>query len=85
MVHAAGRDQLFRYYRIEGGNVDSLFDAFPTQLRPLTPCHHAAFQSLESWLTRDTPPPPSATIPRPADATPADLVTSCPLTAPRDS
>jgi hypothetical protein len=76
MVHAAGRDKLFRYYRVEGGNhVDSLFDTFPDQLRPLTPCHRSAFVALESWLGHGATPPPSATLPRP----PGDLVTTCPL------
>ena len=76
LVHQAGRDRLFRYYRIEGGtHVDSLFDAFPDRLRPLTPCHHTAFAALERWLAGERPPP-SATIARPAAVSP----TECALT-----
>ncbi|MGM1063480.1 alpha/beta hydrolase family protein [Saccharothrix sp. Mg75] len=66
MVRRAGRGHLFRYYRVEGGtHVDSLYDAFPDRLRPLTPCHRTAFAALEGWLT-GTRPPASATVPRPA-------------------
>ena len=66
MVRQAGRGALFRYYRIEGGtHVDSLFDAFPDRLRPLTPCHRSAFTALEGWLS-GTRPPASTTVPRPA-------------------
>jgi hypothetical protein len=40
MVRRAGRGELFRYYRVEGGtHVDSLYDTFPDRLRPLVPCH----------------------------------------------
>jgi hypothetical protein len=72
LVKKAGRDRLFRYYRIEGGtHVDSLYDAFPDRLRPLTPCHHTAFVALERWLTGERPPA-SATITRPATVSPVD-------------
>ena len=51
MVRDAGRGGLFRYYRVEGGtHVDSLYDAFPDRLRPLTPCHRSAFTALEAWI-----------------------------------
>jgi alpha-beta hydrolase superfamily lysophospholipase len=72
LVRKAGRDRLFRYYRIEGGtHVDSLYDAFPDRLRPLTPCHHTAFVALERWLGGERPPA-SATIARPATVSPVD-------------
>jgi tannase/feruloyl esterase len=72
LVRKAGRDRLFRYYRIEGGtHVDSLYDAFPDRLRPLTPCHHTAFVALERWLDGERPPV-SATIARPATVSPVD-------------
>ena len=79
MITAAGRGALHRYYRIEGGNhVDGLFDAYPDRLRPLGPCFRTAFDALAGWL-RGVRPPASATIARPAGATPAELATSCDL------
>ncbi|MGK5632684.1 3-hydroxybutyrate oligomer hydrolase family protein, partial [Streptomyces sp. URMC 123] len=81
LVRAAGRGQLHRYYRVDGGtHLDSLFDAFPDRLRPLLPCHRSAFTALERWLDRGQQPPPSHTVPRPAGKDPAALVTTCPLT-----
>ena len=45
MVRDAGKEKLFRYYRIEDGNhVDSLADTYPDELRPLTPCHRSLVQ-----------------------------------------
>lgn len=80
MVDDAGRSNLFRYYRIEGGtHVDSLFDAFPDKLRPLVPCHRSAFTALEAWLGRGVQPPASHTLPLPATA--ENPLTSCPLTS----
>jgi 3HB-oligomer hydrolase (3HBOH) len=64
MVHAAGRDALFRYYRIEDGNhVDGLVDLFPSQLRPLAPCFQSAFDAMGGWVRGDRPAP-SSTIAR---------------------
>ncbi|GGV29064.1 hypothetical protein GCM10010277_11620 [Streptomyces longisporoflavus] len=85
MVRGAGRGELFRYYRVEGGtHVDSLFDTFPDKLRPLVPCHRSAFTSMETWLDRGKQPPPSRTVPRPPvgepAAEPAALIARCPLT-----
>ncbi|GLY46751.1 tannase/feruloyl esterase family alpha/beta hydrolase [Lentzea sp. NBRC 102530] len=66
-------DRLHRYYRVEQGtHVDGLVDAYPDRLRPLAPCHRSAFVALERWLD-GVQPPPSATLPRPAD------VATCPL------
>ncbi|MFD4137697.1 tannase/feruloyl esterase family alpha/beta hydrolase [Streptomyces sp. NPDC058572] len=82
MVRDAGRDGLFRYYRIEGGtHVDSLYDAFPDRLRPLTPCHRSAFTALEGWLDNGTKPAPSHTVARsrPGGPDSADPLTDCPL------
>ncbi|MBT2447693.1 tannase/feruloyl esterase family alpha/beta hydrolase [Streptomyces sp. ISL-43] len=82
MVRRAGRGALLRYYRIEGGtHVDSLVDAFPDRLRPLTPCHRAAFTALEDWIGRGVRPPLGHTVPRDPAADPATLLTSCPLDA----
>ncbi|ADJ47689.1 hypothetical protein AMES_5864 [Amycolatopsis mediterranei S699] len=79
MITAAGRGALHRYYRIEGGNhVDGLADAFPDRLRPLGPCFRTAFDTLAGWLG-GTRPPASATIARPAGATPAELARTCSL------
>ncbi|WP_128977610.1 tannase/feruloyl esterase family alpha/beta hydrolase [Streptomyces roseicoloratus] len=80
MVREAGRGALHRYYRIEGGtHTDALFDAFPDRLRPLTPCHRSAFTTLERWLARGDRPPASHTVPLPAGADPATLLTDCPF------
>lgn len=81
MVRDAGRGGLFRYYRIEGGtHVDSLYDAFPDRLRPLTPCHRSAFTALEGWLHHGTKPAPSHTVARARPGgTDADPLTDCPL------
>ncbi|MEU1281393.1 tannase/feruloyl esterase family alpha/beta hydrolase [Streptomyces sp. NPDC005805] len=69
MVRDAGRGSLFRYYRVEGGtHVDSLYDAFPDRLRPLTPCHRSAFTALETWIGRGERPAPSRTLPLPPPA-----------------
>ncbi|MET9394548.1 tannase/feruloyl esterase family alpha/beta hydrolase [Streptomyces sp. NPDC006624] len=80
MVRHEGRGHLHRYYRIEGGtHTDSLTDAFPDRLRPLTPCHRTAFTALESWLTAGHRPPPSHTVALPAGRSPASLVDRCSL------
>jgi hypothetical protein len=80
MVRDAGKDKLFRYYRIEDGNhVDSLADTYPDELRPLTPCHRSSFRALETWLEDGTPPPAGHTVHRPEGASPARLSTSCGL------
>ncbi|MFJ4776639.1 tannase/feruloyl esterase family alpha/beta hydrolase [Streptomyces sp. NPDC088762] len=82
MVRRAGRGALLRYYRIEGGtHVDSLVDAFPDRLRPLTPCHRAAFTALEDWIGRGVRPPLGRTVPKDPAADPATLLAGCPLDA----
>ncbi|HET6501043.1 MAG TPA: tannase/feruloyl esterase family alpha/beta hydrolase [Amycolatopsis sp.] len=79
MIQAAGRGSLHRYYRIEDGNhVDGLVDTYPDLLRPLAPCFRSAFAALEGWLN-GRQPPRSATIARPAGASPAELAASCTL------
>ncbi|SCK11698.1 3HB-oligomer hydrolase (3HBOH) [Streptomyces sp. WMMB 714] len=80
MVRDAGREKLFRYYRVEDGNhVDSLADEFPDELRPLTPCHRSAFTALEDWIGDGKQPPASRTVERPRDASPDELLADCPL------
>ncbi|TQS24801.1 3-hydroxybutyrate oligomer hydrolase family protein [Microbispora sp. KK1-11] len=79
MIADRHRDRLLRYYRVEGGNhVDSLYPAFPDRLRPLLPCFRSAFTALEAWIGTGTPPPPNATLPRPATG---DLENTCTLGA----
>ncbi|MEW9529111.1 tannase/feruloyl esterase family alpha/beta hydrolase [Microbispora sp. NPDC049125] len=79
MVGDRHRDRLFRYYRIDGGtHVDGLYPSYPDRLRPLLPCFRSAFTALEAWIGAGTPPPPSATVPRPATG---DLENTCSLGA----
>ncbi|WP_406835579.1 tannase/feruloyl esterase family alpha/beta hydrolase [Streptomyces sp. AHU1] len=80
MVRAAGRGPLLRYYRIEDGtHTDSLVDAFPDRLRPMTPCHRSAFTALERWLAGEGRPSAGHTVARPADADASALLAECPL------
>jgi hypothetical protein len=84
MIAAAQRDQLHRYYRIEGGNhVDSLMHLDPEHLRPMLPCFRAAFNALTAWVEDGQEPPPSATVPRPAGngATDPALLNTCSLSS----
>jgi hypothetical protein len=87
LVNEAGRSDLHRYYRIEGGNhVDGLYDytgpnpnnpnpEFREKLRPMLPCYRAAFDRLVEWVEQEEPPPQNQTVPKPADG---DVVNSCP-------
>jgi hypothetical protein len=78
MVRDAGRDGLFRYYRVEGGtHVDSLYDVFPDRLRPLTPCHRSAFSAMEDWIAQRGTPAASHTVAMPGEG--RDPLTECPL------
>ncbi|MDT9682730.1 tannase/feruloyl esterase family alpha/beta hydrolase [Streptomyces sp. TRM76323] len=80
MVREAGRGHLHRYYRIEGGtHADSLVDAFPGRLRPLTPCHRTAFAALERWLASGHRPPASGTVALPTGTDPVTLANTCSL------
>ena len=86
MVRQAGRGQLHRYYRIEGGtHTDALVDTHSEHLRPLTPCHRTAFTTLENWLTFGHRPPASHTVPKPEPADAATLLNACPLKARGDA
>jgi hypothetical protein len=78
MVREAGRDSLFRYYRVEGGtHVDSLYDVFPDRLRPLTPCHRSAFTAMEEWIGQDKEPAAGHTVAMPGAG--RDPLTECSL------
>lgn len=63
MINSAGRAHLHRYYRVQAANhIDALVDAYPDDLRPLTPCLHSALTALERWLHGSPPlstPPPA--------------------------
>jgi len=77
MVAGRGHADRFRYYVIDGGNhVDGLYDAFPTQLRPILPCYRAALDAMVAWVEQGTPPPPSGVVAKPADG---DVVNTCSL------
>ncbi len=77
MVRRQGRGSLHRYYVIaDGTHVDSLYDAYPTRLRPILPCQRSAFEALEAWVEDGRRPPRSQFVPRPAEG---DVVNECPL------
>lgn len=69
LVEKAGRSELHRYYRIQGGNhVDSLYDhaGFRDKLRPILPCYRSAFGMLVRWVEeKDYEPPPNQSVPKP--------------------
>jgi hypothetical protein len=78
LVKKAGRENLHRYYVVQGGNhVDQLYDLFPDRLRPIAPCYRAAFVAMEQWVeTRGQHQPPAdRTIPRAG----GDLANECAL------
>ncbi|MDI3403756.1 tannase/feruloyl esterase family alpha/beta hydrolase [Streptomyces cavernicola] len=80
LVRSAGRGALHRTYRIEDGtHTDSLVDTFPDRLRPLVPCHRAAFTALERHLDHGIRPPAGGTVRRPAGADAAELLRECGL------
>lgn len=79
LIKKAGRDNLHRYYIVQGGNhVDQLYDVFPDKLRPIAPCYREAFMALERWVESRGQhlPPADQTIARPADQ---DLANTCPF------
>ena len=79
MIRDAGRGGLHRYYVIEGGShVDSRYDRYPTELRPILPCYRAAFEAFEAMIERGAAPPPSQTVARTAGG---DVANACPLRA----
>ena len=63
MIRDQGRGGLHRYYVIEGGShVDSRYDRYPAELRPILPCYRAAFEAFEAMIERGAAPPPSQTV-----------------------
>ena len=82
MIADQGRDEMHRYYRIEGGNhVDSLVGLDPERLRPMLPCARTAFDALTAWVEDGEEPPAGTTVPRPAGngATDPALLDTCAL------
>ena len=68
-----------RYYKIEDGtHVDSYYDrpGYQDQLRPILPCHRAAFRELEKWVERGNRPPRSKLVQMPGSG---DVVNRCSL------
>ncbi len=78
LIKKAGNAKLHRYYKIEGGDhVDSFYDKYPQNLRPILPCHRDAFEALEGWIEAGTNPPKSGLVPKPQGS---DVVNECSLT-----
>lgn len=66
MVKRSGRGTNHRYYRIDGGtHTDGLAALQPALVRPMLPCFHAAFDTIELWTRHHIAPPQNHTIPRP--------------------
>jgi fermentation-respiration switch protein FrsA (DUF1100 family) len=77
LVKSAGKPHLHRYYTIEGGtHIDSLYDHYPDQLRPILPCYRAAFERLIEWVEEEKPPPEIETVQRPEGGS-EDVVNEC--------
>ncbi|MGI9016138.1 MAG: cell wall-binding repeat-containing protein [Euzebya sp.] len=80
MVRAAGHDQDYRYYVVEGGtHVDGAADDFPDTFRPILPCFLGALDAVDAWVSSGVAPPPSGLIPFPQDATPTERANTCGL------
>ncbi len=72
LIERAGDGKRHRYYKIEDGtHVDSYYDrtdesgSYKDRLRPILPCHRAAFKELEEWVERRDAPPKSKFVERP--------------------
>ena len=72
LIERAGDGKRHRYYKIEDGtHVDSYYDegdesgSFHNRLRPMLPCHRAAFKELVEWVERRDAPPASKLVQRP--------------------
>jgi len=77
LVQQHDRSSRFRYYRVPGGNhFDGLYPTQPDLLRPILPCHRAAFEALERWVNFGVAPPSSREL---ADTAPADPINTCTL------
>ena len=79
LVEKAGDGRRHRYYKIEDGtHVDAYYDrpGYQDRLRPILPCHRAAFKELEEWVERRDAPPRSKFVQRPEKG---DVVNRCSL------
>ena len=68
LIEEAGNGNRHRYYKIEDGtHVDSYYDRTGNKdrLRPILPCHRAAFKELEEWVEKGDKPPQSKLVQRP--------------------
>lgn len=80
LIKDAGKGNLHRYYKIEDGNhVDSYYDKYLTELRPILPCHRAALEALEEWVEEGNAPPKSKLVSRPEATDPAEEANRCSL------
>lgn len=77
LIKDADKGDLHRYYKIEDGNhVDSYYDRYPDELRPILPCYRAAFKGLEKWVEKGNKPPRSKTVQKPESG---DVANNCSL------
>jgi hypothetical protein len=77
MIRDNGLGSRHRYYVIEGGtHVDSRYDRYKAQSRPILPCYRAAFEAMEAMIERGGTPPHNQSVSRTAGG---DVVNNCPL------
>lgn len=84
LVANQGKGNLHRYYKIDEGNhVDSYYNEFPTRLRPILPCHRAAFEELVEWVEKGNRPPKSKFVSKEQSANPqtGDVINYCSINA----
>ena len=75
MIDDRDRSRIHRYYTVEGGtHVDSLYNTYPDQIRPILPCYRDAFEVLTDWVEDRDRPPASGTIAKPESG---DVVNTC--------
>jgi pimeloyl-ACP methyl ester carboxylesterase len=72
LIKNQGKGDMHRYYVIEdGSHVDSWYERYRTELRPILPCYWAAFEEMEEWVEQPNAPngspPRSKFVPKPED------------------
>lgn len=87
LIEKAGKGNLHRYYKIGKGNhVDRFYNQFPEdgatgkkELRPILPCHRAAFEELVEWVEKGNRPPQSTYVQKLQSANPVngDVINYC--------
>ena len=83
LVRDKGHGGMYRYYVIGKGNhVDSYYDKYPDELRPILPCHRDAFRAMIDFVQNGVRLPESGYVPKPESG---DVVNECSIeaTAPR--